>query len=126
MPQATQIETQAEQQGLTHLGAQRTTGCASRELALYRTEQTLDQSTAAIEGSRECPPHLGTHSVQVPRFPSALGGDYTLRPELAPDIGVIPLAVELDVGQNQADARLFGGRGDDRGPAIVNDVSRSS
>jgi len=41
MPQTIQIETQAEQQGLTHLGAQRTTGRASRELALHRTEQTL-------------------------------------------------------------------------------------
>jgi hypothetical protein len=106
MPQTIQIETQAEQQGLTHLGAQRTTGRASRELALHRTEQTLDQSTAAIKASRERPPHLGTHSVDAPGFLSALGGDYTLRPELAPDEGVIPLAVELGVGQHQANGRL--------------------
>jgi len=68
MPQTIQIETQAEQQGLTHLGAQRTTGRASRELALHRTEQTLDQSTAAIKASRERPPHLGAHSVDAPGF----------------------------------------------------------
>src|SRR5271167_2546023 len=115
MPQTIQIETQAEQQGLAHLGAQRTTGRPSRELALHRTEQTLDQSPAAIEASRERPPHLGAYSVQVPRFLSAFGGDYTLRPELAPDIGVISLAVEFGVGQHQSDARLFGSRCDDSG-----------
>jgi hypothetical protein len=44
--------------------------------------------------------------VDAPGFLSALGGDYTLRPELAPDEGVIPLAVELGVGQHQANGRL--------------------
>jgi hypothetical protein len=115
MPQPMQIETQTEQQGLTHLGAQRTTGRASRELALHRTEQTLDQSTAAIEASRERPPHLGTHSVQAPCFLSALGGDHALRPELAPDVGMISLAVELGVGKHQADARSLGSCFDDGG-----------
>src|ERR1700675_3473131 len=108
MPQAIQIETQSEQQGLTLLRAQRTAGRASGELALHRTEQTLDQSTAPVEPSWKCSPHLGTHSVDAPRFLAALGGDHALRPELAPDVGVISLAVELGVGQHQADARLLG------------------
>lgn len=107
MLQAVQIETQAEQQGLAHLGAQRTTGCASRELALHRTEQAFDQGSASVEASRERPPHLRAHSVDAPGFLSALGGDYTQRAELLPDVGVIPLAVELGVGQNQADARFL-------------------
>src|SRR5208282_2495157 len=121
MPQAIQIETQAEQQGLTHLGAQRTTGRASRELAFHRTEQTLDQSTAAIEPPRESPPHLRAYSVDAPGFLSALGGDYTLRPELAPDVGVISLAVELGVGQHQTNGRSLGSRCNDgrQIPAIV-------
>ncbi len=34
-------------------------------------------------------------------------------PELLPDIGVIPLAVELGVGQHQPNARLLGSRSDD-------------
>jgi hypothetical protein len=110
MPQAIQVETQAEQQGLTLLRAQRTTGRSSRELALHRAEQTLDQSTAAIETLRERLPHLGTHSVDAPGFLSPLGGDYTLGPELEPDVGVVPLAVELGIGQNQPDARLLGSR----------------
>jgi len=113
MPQTIQIETQAEQQGLTDLGAQRTTGRASRELALHQTEQTLDPSTAAIKASRERPPHLGTHSADAPGFLSALGRDYTLRPELAPDVDVISLAVERGVGQHQTNGRSRGSRCDE-------------
>jgi len=92
MPRAIQIETQAEQQGLTQSRAQRTTGRASRELAPQRTERTFDRSTAATEASWERSAHLGTHCVQAPRFLSELGRDRALHPELAPDIGAIPLA----------------------------------
>jgi hypothetical protein len=53
--------------------------------------------------------------VDTPGFLSALGRDHTLRPELLPDVGVIPLAVEFGVGQHQTDARLLGGRFDQRG-----------
>jgi hypothetical protein len=104
MPLTMQIETQAEQQGLTLMGLQRTSRRASRELALHRTEQALDQSTTAIEASRKRPPHLSAYSAQGPRLLSALGGDHALRPEVAPD-EVLFLAVELGVGQNRADAR---------------------
>jgi hypothetical protein len=38
MPQAIQMETQAEQRGLAYLHAQRTTMRASLELALHRTK----------------------------------------------------------------------------------------
>src|SRR4029077_9647968 len=107
MPQTIQIETQPEQQGLAHLRAQRAAGRASRELALHRTEQTLDQRSAPVEPSWKCSPHLRTHSVDAPGFLAALGGDHALRPKLAPDVGVISLAVELRIGQHQADARLL-------------------
>jgi hypothetical protein len=46
--------------------------------------------------------------MNTPGFLSALGRDHTLRPELLPDVGVVPLAVKLDVGQHQPDARLLG------------------
>jgi hypothetical protein len=115
MFQAIQIETQSEQQCLTLLGAQRATWGASRELALDGTEQTLDQSPAAIEASWECPAHLGARSVDVPGFLSALGGDHALRSELLPDVGMISLAVEFGVGQHQPDARLLGSRLDQCG-----------
>jgi hypothetical protein len=39
--------------------------------------------------------------VDAPGFLSAFGGNYTLRPELLPDVGVIPLAVEFGIGQHQ-------------------------
>jgi hypothetical protein len=113
MLQAIQIETQSEQQGLAFLRGQRTAWRTSRELALHRTEQALDQRSAPIEPSRECAPHLGTHSVHALGFLPALGGDYTPRPDLAPDVGRIPLAVEFGVGQYKPNARLLGSRSDD-------------
>src|SRR5271170_8492243 len=115
MLQAIEIETQSEQQGLTLLRAQRATGGAGRELAFYRTEKALDQGSAPVEPSRKCSPHLGAHSMNAPSFLSPLGGDHALRPKLFPDVGVIPFAVELGVGQHQSDARLLGSRFDDRG-----------
>jgi hypothetical protein len=105
MPQATQIETQAEQQRLTLLRAQRATWCTRRELALERREQALDQSAAPVNPSWEGPTHLGAHPVKTPGFLAALGGDHALRPELLPDVSRIPLTVELGVGQHQPDAR---------------------
>lgn len=113
MLQAIEVETQSEQESLTRLGAQRTARRTWRELAFYRTEKALDQGSAPVEPSRKCSPHLGTHSMDAPGFLSALGEDHTPRPELLPDVGVIPLAVELGVGQYQPDARLLGSRFDD-------------
>jgi hypothetical protein len=115
MPQAIQIETQAEQQGLPLLHTQGTTWCTGRELALDRRKQALDQSAAPVHSSWEFPTHLGTHSVAAPGLLSALGGDYALRPELSPDVGMVSLAVEFGVGQHQPNARLLRSRWDDRG-----------
>src|ERR1700745_1913568 len=112
MFQAIQIATQPEQQRLPPLCAQRAAWCTGRELALYRTEQALDQRATTIDPSRELPPHLGAHSMDAPGFLSTLCGDHTLGPELLSDVGVIPLAVELGVGQHYPDARLLGSRFD--------------
>ena len=49
MFQPIRIETQSEQQGLPHLHGQRSTRCASREVAFYRTEQAFDQGAAQAE-----------------------------------------------------------------------------
>src|ERR1700682_602774 len=106
MPQAVQIETQSEQQGLTLLRVQRATRRAGRELAFYRTEKALDQGSASVKPSRKGSPHFGAHSMDAPGFLSTLGGDHAVCSELLADIGVIPFAVELGVGQHQPDARL--------------------
>ncbi len=53
MLQAVQIETQAKQQGLAHLHRQAAAWSASRELALDRGEDTLDQRAVAIESLRK-------------------------------------------------------------------------
>ena len=114
MFQTVQIEAQSEQQGLADLHAQRATRCACRELALYRTEQALDQGPEARKALRKCPPHLAAHSAHTPGFLPALGGDDALCPELLADISVIPLAVEFGVGQHQSDTRLLRSRSDNR------------
>jgi hypothetical protein len=121
MPQAVKIETQSEQQGLAGLHRERATGCASRKLALHRREYRFDQGTAPIDLLRKRPPHFGTHSAHPPGSLPALGGDHTVGPESLPDVGVIPLAVELGIGQHQPDPPTPGSRFDHRRqtPAVV-------
>src|ERR1700675_4023330 len=101
MPQSIQIETQSEQEGLALLRVQRAAGRTSRELAFHRTEQALDQGSSPVEPSRKCSPHPRAPSINTPGFFSTFGGDHALRSELLADIGGIPLAVELGVGQYQ-------------------------
>ncbi len=113
MPQAVKVETQAEQRGLTSLDAQRAAGCAGRQLALDRREDALDQSAASVEAMRERPAHFGPDALDSPGLLPALGGNHALRPELLLDVGVIPLAVELGVGQHQPDAGVLRSRPDD-------------
>ena len=112
MPQAVQVETQPEQQGLAHLHPERAVGRAGRELSLHRREHRFDQGATPIELLRKGPPHLGTHSAHPPGFLATLGGDHALGPEPLADISVIPLAVEFGVGQHHSDARLLGSRFD--------------
>src|SRR5436309_229713 len=113
MFQPIQIETQSEQQGLTHLHTQRATWGASREFSFDRREQALDQGAAAVKPSWEGTSHLGTHSVYAPGFLPTLGGNHALRSETFANVGVIALAVELRVRQHQPDAGLLGSCVDD-------------
>src|SRR6516165_5406632 len=115
MPQAIQIEAQSEQKSLAHLGAQRSTRGTSRELSFDRGKYALDQCAASIDSLRKGPPHFGTHAAQAPSFLSAFGRDHALRSKFLPNVGVISLAVELGVGQHQADGCLLRSRFDDRG-----------
>src|SRR5207245_4224378 len=101
MPQAVQIETQAEQQGLANLHRQAAARGASRELAFDRREYALDQRTAPVDAGRKCSAHLRAHATHAPGFLSALGRDHTVRPELLTNVTVIPLAVDLGLGPHQ-------------------------
>jgi hypothetical protein len=66
MFQPIQIETQSEQQGLSHLRVQGSTWRASREVSFNGGEQALNQGAATVKPSREGTSHLGTHSVRAP------------------------------------------------------------
>ena len=107
MPQAIQIETQSEQQGLAHLHAQRAAWCTGGELSLHRREDTLDQGAASIQPSRKRPPHLSADSLDAPSLVATLGRDHALCSELPANIGMISLAVEFGVGQHQSDTGLL-------------------
>jgi hypothetical protein len=108
MFQPVQIETQSEQQGLTHLYGQRRTRCACREFPFYGREQAFDQGAAPIDPLWKRTPHLRAHSVHAPGFLPALSGNHARRSEVLADVGMIALAVEFRVGQHQPDAGLFG------------------
>ena len=58
MPQAVQVETQAEPQGLALLHGQQAAWGAGREFALHRREDALDQSAVPIDPARKRPPHF--------------------------------------------------------------------
>ncbi len=115
MPQAVQIEIQAEQQSLAHLHRQASPRGARRELAFDRGEYALDQSASPVESRRKRPAHLRTDTTYSPGFLSTLGGDHALCPELLTDVSMIPFAVELCIGQDQSDGSLLRGGFDHRG-----------
>ena len=117
MPQAVQIETQSEEQSLTLLCAQRTTGRAGRELTRLTELNMLSirDHDAGKAVSWEMFAASGRALHGCARSSSHAWRESTLfSPELLPDVGVIPLAIELGVGQHQPDPRLLGSRFDDR------------
>lgn len=118
MFQPVEIEAQSEQEGWTHLHAQRTTRCACREFPFHGREQTFDLGAAPIDPLWKRTPHLRAHSVQVPVF-STSRGNRDLRSEVLADVGMIALAVELRVGQHPPDAGLFAGGFNDSRQILV-------
>ncbi len=114
MFQAIQVEAESEQQGLTHLRAQRLTRGPSREFSFDRREQALDQGAATVKPSWESISHLGAHSMHAPSFLSAFGGNQALCSKALADVSMIALAIKLRVGQHQSDADLLGSCFDDR------------
>jgi len=128
MPQAIQIETQAEQQGLAHLHRQAAGWGAGRELAFEQKKNVLDRGATPVQLLRKSPPHLSTHSARAPSFLSTLGGDDTLHPELMTNVGVITLAVEFSIGQHQSDVSLLESSFDHRGQfrAVVPEAASCS
>ena len=108
MPQAVQIETQAEQQGLAHLHGQAAAWGSPRELAFDRREYALDQRTAPVDAGRKCSAHLRAHATHAPSFLPTLGGNHTVCAKLLSNVGVVRFAVEFRVGQHPSNPCLLG------------------
>src|SRR5215831_17475817 len=90
-------------------------GARAERLRLTEENTLSIQSAAPVAPLRKCSSHLGAHSMDAPRFLSALGGNHALRSKLLPDVGVIPLAVEFGVGQHQPNACFSRSHLDNRG-----------
>src|SRR5207245_895331 len=106
MFQAIQIETQAEQQGLTLLHGQAAARRPSRKLALDRGEDAFDQRATPIDSLGECPSHLRSHSVEMPCFLPPLRWNHTPCSQFAAYVGVIPLAAVFSSAYRATGARF--------------------
>jgi hypothetical protein len=115
MHHAVQIETQAKEQGLTHLHTEAAVGGASRELGLDRREYALDQSGAPVAPIRKTPAASRFALRARQASLAALGGDRGLRSELRLNVGAIPLAIELGIGKHQPKGCMLGNRCDQGG-----------
>ena len=115
MPEAIQIVSQAEQQGLAALGEQAVAGSAARQFAFGNREDSLDQGTAAIFLARKIGTHLRTNAMKGPRLFPTLGGDNAEGMKLLTDKGMVALGVELGIGQHTADGSLGMGLRDQSG-----------
>jgi len=103
MLQAVKVEGQPERQGLADLREQATPGSAGRELPFGGGEDAFHQRPSPLERLGEVRAHLGADSVQVPNSFPASGRNHTLHPHLLADVAMVAFAVELGVGEHQAD-----------------------
>ena len=68
--------------------------------------------------------HLGTYPVKAPGFLAAFGGNDAAGPESLADVGVVEFAVELRIGQHEAD-RTNGVGGIHEGAKVRSVVGRA-
>jgi hypothetical protein len=106
MPQAVKIVSQTQQQCLAALREQASAWSTTGQFALGNPEDSLDQGTAAIFLTRKIGTHLRTNAMNGPRLFPTLGGDDAEGMKLLTNKGVIPLGVELGIGQHTADRSL--------------------
>jgi hypothetical protein len=99
MPQAIEVKLNPINGLMVHLHTERAARCLYPRVALDRREHALELAWKR--------PHFGTHTAHSPGPLPALGRDHALRFEFLAKVGVVPLAVELGIGQHRSDACLL-------------------
>jgi len=80
MAEAIKVESQAQQPGLADLNEQAAAWNAGGELAFDGGEYRFNQGSPSVLFLGDGPPHLGSHSVDIPRLLVTLGRDDGNRP----------------------------------------------
>jgi hypothetical protein len=111
MPQAVKIVSQSEQQSLTALRRQAAARRTARQFAFGNREDGLDQGTTAILLAGKRRAHLRTNAVNGPGLLPPLRRDDTASMKLLANESVVPLGVELGIGQHAADRSMRMGFG---------------
>jgi len=101
--QAVKIVSQAQQQCLAALRKQTAAGSTRGEFAFDGRKDGFHQGATAVQMSWEMAAHLGAYAVKVPGALAAFSGDDAASVESLANMGMVELAVELGIGQHQAD-----------------------
>src|SRR5258707_6157838 len=109
VPQAVEVISQAEQQGLADLRTQAATRSAGGEFALDHRKDRFDLRALSIALLRKLLVHLSTENA-FGNTPARLRRDNALRSPALPNMLVVGLGIKLGIRQHQAEGNVFGGR----------------
>lgn len=100
-----EVERDAQEPRLAHLGMNRAPGCPRREFAFSRRADERDERPLALAGGREVSTQLGADAMQTPGFLAALGRNAASGAHRLSDAGVgvgaftVDLPIRQDVSQ---------------------------
>src|SRR5260370_42495537 len=109
VPQAVEVISQAEQQGLADLRTQAATRSAGGEFALDHRKDRFDLRALSIALLRKLLVHLSTENA-FGNTPARLRRDNALRSPALPNMLVVGLGIKLGIRQHQAEGNVLGGR----------------
>src|SRR6266852_8154477 len=109
VPQAVEVISQAEQQGLADLRSQATARSAGGEFALDHRKDGFDLRALSIALLRKLPVHLSTQN-SFGNPPARLRRDNALRSPALPNMLVVGFGIKLGIGKHQAQRNVLGGR----------------
>src|SRR5260370_41097628 len=109
VPQAVEVISQAEQQGLADLRSQAAARSAGGEFALDHRKGGFDLRALSIALLRKLPVHLSTQN-SFGNPPARLRRDNALRSPALPNMLVVGFGIKLGIGKHQAQRNVLGGR----------------